>query len=77
MPPLKPTVHTWGNDSKRNPVAKMTSRIISEARQPASWMRTDTGKGLLDQSKKQAQAHLIVAIFTVGKSRTYWLKEVF
>lgn len=32
----KSKLHTWGNDSKRNPVANMTSRIISEAKQPAS-----------------------------------------
>lgn len=35
-PHTKSMLHTWGNDSKRNPVAKMTSRIIKEAKQPAS-----------------------------------------
>ena len=52
-PLTKSKVHTWGSDSKRNPVANMTSRIISEAKQPASWKRKDTWKGLLgDLSEK-------------------------
>lgn len=58
---IKSKLHTWGNDSKRNPVANMTIRIINEAKQPASCMREDTWKGLLGY--EQEAGHRLALAF--------------
>lgn len=42
-PHAESTLHTCGKDSNRNPVARITSRIINEAKQPASWRKRHKG----------------------------------
>lgn len=59
-PHTKSQLHTWGNDSKRNPVANMTIRIINEAKQPASCMREDTWKELLGDEREAGHGLALV-----------------